>query len=230
MMGMIKDLLFRPDVFFADRMKWEENLKIPGLIVVIGGVISAAAAYVVSEPTNRILGQIPEVTGLSSALGVIEAIFAFIVFIILYWLIFGGIFYGISIVFSGKGGFKRILEYVGFGLVPVIIGSVISFLIALYYIPMVEIPVISSVSDPMAIQRAITQLMQDPAFSSYRIISSIISVIFLSWSANLWIFGMKHARNLTTKHAVITVLIPVVIYIVIILYMAFAGFPVPGGA
>jgi hypothetical protein len=229
MIGKIGDLLLSPDVFFVGRMKEEENLKLPGLIAVIGGIIYAATAYVVSETTNRILAQIPEASGIAPALGMIGAIFAFIFFIIFWWLIFGGFFYGISMVFSGKGSFKRILECVGFGLVPVIIGLVISFFIALYYIPMVEIPVISGVSDPMAIQRAITQLMQDPAFSSYRTISTIISSIFLLWSANLWIFGLKHARNLTVKHAAITVLVPVIIYIVIILITTFTGTQIFGG-
>jgi hypothetical protein len=228
MMGVIRDLLFCPDVFFERETQKPESLKLPGVIVVIGAILSAASAYIVSETTNRILEQIPEVSGMTSLLGVIGAIFAFIFFIIFWWLIFSGIFYGISMAFSGKGGFRRTLAYVGFGLVPVIIGLAISFFVALYYIPMVEIPVIGSISDPTAIQMAITQLMQDPAFSDYRLISAIISVIFMIWSANLWIFGLKHSRSLPLRQAAITVLVPVVIYIIVILSTTFGGIQIPG--
>jgi hypothetical protein len=229
MMGMIGDLLLRPDVFFAGRMKDPESLKLPGLVVVIGAIISAASAYVISVTTTRILEQIPEVAGMAPILGMIGAIFWFIFFIILWWLIFSGIFYGVSMAFSGNGSFRRTLEFIGFGLVPIIIGLTISLFLALYYIPMVEIPVIGSISDPTAVQQAITQLMQDPVFSDYRLISTIISVIFTLWSANLWIFGMKHARSLTVKHAAITVLVPVIIYIIIIIFTAFSGNQFPGG-
>jgi hypothetical protein len=229
MLGMMRDLLFRPDVFFEEETKKPESMKLPGLIVIIGAAISAGTAYIVSETTNRILEQIPEVSGMASLLGAIGAIFAFILFIILWWLIFSGIFYGISMAFSGKGGFKRTLANTGFGLVPVIIGLVISFFLALYYIPMVEIPVLGSISDPTAIQMAVTQLLQDPAFTTYRIISTIISIIFLLWSANLWIFGMKYARNLSVKHAALTVIVPVVIYLIIILVSTFSGIQIPGG-
>jgi hypothetical protein len=229
MMGSLGDLLFRPDSFFESETQKPESFKLPGIIVVIGAVISAVSAFIVSETTNQVLAQIPEISGMASLLGVIGAIFAFIFFIIFWWLIFSGIFYGISMAFSGKGDFKRTLETIGLGLVPVIIGLVISLFVALYYIPMVEIPVIGSISDPAAIQMAIAQLLQDPAFSSYRLISTIISVIFLLWSANLWIFGMKHARNLSVRHAAVTVLVPVIIYIIIILVSTIGGIQIPGG-
>ncbi len=33
------------------------------------------------------------------------------------------------------------------------------------------------------------------------------------WSANIWVFGLKHARNLSTKNALITVAIPMAVYV-----------------
>jgi hypothetical protein len=228
MIGKIGDLLLRPDFFFAGQMKEPESLRLPGLIAVIGGIIAAAAAYVISGTYSRMLS---ELTGaLAPLLGIFGAVSAFLGFIIIWWIIFSGVFYVISMAFAGKGTFKRTLEYIGFGLIPIIIGSAISLLISLYYIPLIEIPVISSVTDPTAIQEAMNQVLQDPVFREFTLISSIVSVIFLAWSANLWIFGMKHARSLTTKHAVIVVLVPVIIYIIYILFMAFGAFQIFGGA
>jgi len=230
MRGMIPELLLRPEVFFSDRMKEPESLKFPGLIVVIGAIIAAAGAYIISGMYAEMFAQVPEMGTMTSFFGVFGAISAFFMFIIIWWLIFSGVFFLISMAFSGSGTFRRTLEFTGYGLIPVIIGSVISVMISFYYLPMIELPVLNGISDPAVLQKVIGQILSDPAFREFTQISSIISVIFLAWSANLWIFGMKHARSVTLKHAAITVLVPVVIYGIYVLYMAFAGVAVLGGA
>lgn len=40
-------------------------------------------------------------------------------------------------------------------------------------------------------------------------IASILGIIFTLWSANIWIFGVKYARDLSLRNAVITVGIPI---------------------
>ena len=229
MAGQIGDLLLRPDAFFRRLVEEPENLKIPALIVIAGAIIYAVSTYLTSGITMKIFGNVPEMAGMAPILGIFGAVVAFFTFIILWWLIFSGAFYLISMAFSGSGVFKRTLQCSGYGLIPVIIGSLLSLLISLYYIPMIQVPVLTSVQDPAAIESAIQQLMQDTAFSELRMITSILSVIFVIWSANLWIFGMKNARSLPLKQAVITVIIPVVVYIIFILYMAVAGIPGLGG-
>jgi len=52
----------------------------------------------------------------------------------------------------------------------------------------IEVPVISGITDPAVIQEAISQMMEDLRFREFTQVSSLISVIFLVWSANLWIF------------------------------------------
>ena len=229
MAGKIGDLLLRPDAFFRRLVEEPENLKIPALIVIGGAIIYAVSTYFTSGLTMKIFDNVPEMASMAPILGIFGAIFAFFTFIILFWLIFSGAFYLISMAFSGSGEFKRTLQCSGYGLIPVIIGSLISLLISLYYIPMIQVPVLTNIQDPAAIEAAIQQLMQDTAFSELRLITSIISIIFLIWSANLWIFGLKHARNLPLKQAAIAVFIPVVVYIIFILYMAVAGIPGMGG-
>ena len=230
MRGMIPELLLRPDVFFSNRMKESESLKFPSIIVIIGAIIAAAGAYVISGIYAEMFAQVPEMGTMSSFFGIFGAVSAFFMFIIVWWLIFSGVFFLISMAFSGSGTFKRTLEFTGYGLIPVLIGSVISVIISLYYLPMIEVPILTGISDPAVLQKVMSQVMSDPAFREFTQVSSIISVIFLAWSANLWIFGMKHARSVTLKHAAITVLVPVVIYIIYVLYMAVAGAPILGGA
>jgi hypothetical protein len=46
---------------------------------------------------------------------------------------------------------------------------------------------------------------------------SLIGIIFLLWSANIWVYGLRYARGITLRHAVITVAIPVVVLILVTL-------------
>jgi hypothetical protein len=53
-------------------------------------------------------------------------------------------------------------------------------------------------------------------------IATILGLIFTLWSANIWIFGVKYARNLSLKNAVITVGIPIglsVLYTVLTVFI-----------
>ncbi len=166
---------------------------------------------------------------MASVMGAFSALSAFFAFLILWWIIFAGIFYLLSMAFAGNGMFRRTLEFTGYGLVPVIVGLIISAIVSLYYIPLVEVPVISNIQDPAAVQRFMSDILTDPAFREFTRISAVISVIFLAWSANLWIFGIRHARNLTVRNAIIVVLIRVVIFAIYTLYTAFVGMPFLGG-
>jgi hypothetical protein len=229
MKGMLTSLLLHPDTFFGERIQEREDLKIPGIIVITGAIIAAVGTYLLSGIYEG-LYMAAAGEGMASLMGIFGAISAFFVFILIWWVIFSGIFYLLSMAFAGNGTFRRTLEFAGYGLVPVIIGSVISVLISVYYLPMIEVPVISNIQDPAAVQSFMSGISEDPAFREFTQISAIISVIFLAWSANLWIFAIKHARALSFRNAIIVVLIPVAIFVIYTLYMAFSGTLFPGGS
>ena len=229
MKGMLPDLLLRPDIFFSERIQEPGDLKIPAIIVITGAIIAAVGSYLLSGLYEGLYTAAAG-EGMSSLLGIFGVVSGFFAFILIWWVIFSGIFYLLSMAFSGTGTFRRTLEFAGYGLVPVIIGSVISVLLSFYYLPMIEVPVISNIQDPAAVQRFMSAIVEDPAFREFTQLSGIISTIFLIWSANLWIFGIKHARGLSFRNAIIVVLVPVVIFAIYTLYMAFAGTPFSGGS
>jgi hypothetical protein len=228
MKGMLMSLLLHPDTFFGERIKEPEDLKIPGIIVIIGAIIAAVGSYLLSGLYEG-LYMAAAGEGMASLLGIFGVVSGFFAFIIIWWVIFSGIFYLLSMAFSGTGTFRRTLEFAGYGLVPVIIGSVISVLLSFYYLPMIEVPVISNIQDPAAVQRFMSGIVEDPAFMEFTQLSTIISIIFLTWSANLWIFGIRHARALSFRNAIVVVLGPVGIFAIYTLYMAFVGTPFSGG-
>jgi hypothetical protein len=49
-------------------------------------------------------------------------------------------------------------------------------------------------------------------------IISIISIVFLLWSANIWISGMRNARQLSERDSALCVGIPVILYILYSIY------------
>jgi hypothetical protein len=222
MMQDLIDILIKPDSFFEKRSKSEENLKIPFLFVAITGVIGAIYGYEVGSLTGRMFAGAG--AGMGQLISISSLVGAFIG-VLLFWLIGSAVFYLVSMAFKGNGTFNRTLESIGYGFIPQIIGSLITLMAALYYLPMVNVPVIKSITDPTLIQTAITHLMNDPAMLELTRISAVIGVIFILWSASIWVHGIKHARNLSLRDAAITILIPVLIYIIYTLFMTFVGFP-----
>lgn len=225
MMQNLTELILSPDTFFAGKMQSQEELRLPVVIVVISAIIGAITGYMVGELTARM------VSGLGTGMGQIvlaSSVAGAFLGVLFMWVIGAGILYLLSIAFKGNGGFKRTLEFTGWGFIPMIFSGIIGLLTALYYIPSVNVPVVRSFQDPVVIQNAVSHMMNDPAMLQFRQVSGIVSIIFILWSANIWIFGMKHARNLTTRNAAVVVLIPVLIYIATIIYSLFSGIPGTG--
>lgn len=211
------DILIRPGAFFKDAIVEKESLKIPGLIVLVLGIVSAVYGYLIGGLTGKMMtGLIPgmeSIIAISTILGALLGIFIF-------WVIWAGVFYIVSLVFKGNGTFNRTLEFVGYGYLPQIFGAILTLIVAMQYIPRVIVPQIATnaAEDPQLIQEAVNALMHDPAMMEMTQITSIISIVFLLWSANIWIFGLQHARKLSVRDAALCVGIPVVVYILYIIY------------
>ncbi len=211
------DILFRPDVFFEHAGTEKESLKIPALIILAGSIVAVAVGYQMGGLSAEMMAG--AMAGLDTVIYLSVAISAFIgVFVI--WLIAAGVFYLVSGYFKGQGSFNRVLEVVGYGYLPQIAGSLITLVAAFEYLPRVTVPILakSALEDPAAIEAATKALMHDPAMMEYTQVSSLIAIVFLLWSANIWIFGLKHARGLSMRDAAISVGVPVVLYVVYVIY------------
>jgi hypothetical protein len=211
------DILIRPGAFFQDAIAEKESLKIPGLIVLALGIVSAMYAYLIGGLTGKMMaGLIPGMESIIAISTILGALFG----IFIFWGIWAGVFYLISSLFKGKGTFKRSFEFIGYGYLPQIFGAILTVIVAIQYIPRVIVPEITTAAaqDPQLIQEAVKALMHDPAMMEMTQIISIISIVFLLWSANIWIFGMRNARQLSERDSALCVGIPVVVYILYIVY------------
>jgi hypothetical protein len=211
------EVLIKSRGFFQDAITEKENLKIPGLIVLALGIVSAVYAYLIGGLTGKMMaGLIPGMESIIAISTILGALFGVFVF----WVIWAGVFYLISSLFKGEGTFKRSLEFVGYGFLPQIFGAILTVIVALQYLPRVIVPRITSTAtqDPQLIQDAVKALMHDPAMMEMTQITTIISIVLLLWSANIWIFGMQHSRKLSPRDAALCVGIPVVAYILYMVY------------
>ena len=118
------------------------------------------------------------------------------------WFLCAGAFHTISIFFGGIGSFKRVFEFTGYGFIPKIPSAIFNAVILYILLP---------------------TLASSPRFAMYAI--AIISILLSLWSVAIWVFAVKHARNLSTQDALFTVVGGVVVGWLLLLFAALAFSP-----
>jgi hypothetical protein len=207
MVSSILLLFTDPDGFFRKDPKEWSGLALPALIVLVAGIIGAVSAYLVSMKLLQIFPEsLQSATGLVAVVGVVGAILG----IFFSWVAYTIVLHVISMIFMGKGTFAGTLAAVGYGFLPTVIGSLIDLLLFAYYLPTLQV---APVTDILDIQSATLALTHSPVFQMV----SLIGIIFLLWSANIWVYGLRYARGISLRHAAISVAIPVIVLIVVTL-------------
>ena len=205
------NVLTNPDRFFAELSAKDTNLKIPFAIVLVVAIIDAIDKVVmVSAITPTLPSDVAQFAGIFAVVIAIKAL----VYSFIDWFIYAGIFYVISTLFKGEGSFKRVLEFTGYGFIPTIITSVVASAATMTVLPIIG----TWFENPELMKQT---LMQNPVMH----VSAIISILLMLWSAYIWIFGIKHARYISTKHALITVGVPVGLYLIFVIITRFFIFP-----
>ena len=191
------NVLTNPDRFFAELSQRDVNLRTPFIIVLVSAILKAIYAMVVYGVMMSALPE--EIAAISYVLGVISASTNLITPFI-SWVLCAAVFYAISMLFKGEGSFNRVFEFVGYGFIPSIIASVVGIATTIIMAPVFGSPF----DNPELLQQTMMQHLssQDPAM----MVSTIIQILLVLWSVVIWVVGVKHARNLGTGHAIITVL------------------------
>ncbi len=213
----LTDILFRPDAFFGTLMSTKENLKVPALIVLAGSIVAAAYGYLIGGLTAKMMAS--SVPGIETII-TLSTIGGALIGTFIFWVLWAGIIYVLTLAFKGVGSFTRMLEIVGYGYLPQILGSIITLIAAMVYIPKITVPTLSSAAmqDPAVIEQTLKAFMHDPAMLELTQITTLVSIVFLLWSANIWIFGTIYGRRLSMRDAAVCVGFPVVVYV---LYMTY---------
>lgn len=211
------DILIRPDAFFSKAVTEKVNLKIPALIIMTGGIVAAMTGYLMGGLSAKMMAEV--MPGMDAIIS-LSATASALIMTFIFWFIVAGVFYLSSSLFKGEGSFNRVLEVVGYGYLPQIAGSIISVVAAIIYIPKITVPTLTkaALEDPAMIEQVTKSFMHDPAMMQLTQITTLVSIVFLLWSAHIWIFGMKHARGLSPRNAAICVGVPIVLYVLYLTY------------
>ena len=198
---MFWSLLTNPNEFFRSRVERAGLLR-PALVVAVVGAIGALAGALYVQKVQASLPSEAQAVGpillATTVLGGFLGSFV-------RWLVATVVFYLVSMVFDAQGEFATLLSFVGWGFVPSILATAVSAVVAFLVFSSVTFP-----TDPQQIQAFTRELRTRPEF----LVSSLLGVLFLLWSALLWVFAVKHGRDVTEREAVVTVAIPVAIGLV----------------
>ena len=184
-------LLFSPDRFFAERATRPVNLKTPFLIVCGLFLVEIVGNYDTITAYTRTL----ELADPSAYPIVYVGLAATALSPFLAWISYSAVFYGVSYLYRGRGTFLRTLVYVGYGCAPLIIGGLLH--LALFQI--ISLPVQDHFIPARVAAHATTVALIDAG----------IAIPVLLWCGFLWTAGMRHARSLSARQALVTVFVPV---------------------
>ncbi|MDP2216751.1 MAG: YIP1 family protein [Methanolobus sp.] len=195
------EVLTDPNGFFKRKNNEEIEFKTPLLIILLMAAVGAITAVIVMQ---NVIGGLPEEAAAFAGIGTVLAVVGAVIGTFVMWAVYSAIFYVISMLFNGEGSFKRVMEFVSYGFIPSIISSIISAIFTSRAYSNIDF------TDPMIADT----LLSDPTLR----IAGIVGIIFMLWSANIWIFALVHSRNLSVKNAAITVGVPILLYVLYTLY------------
>ncbi|MEA1865228.1 MAG: Yip1 family protein [Euryarchaeota archaeon] len=118
------------------------------------------------------------------------------------WFLNAGAFYAISIFLGGIGSFKRVFEFTGYGFI---------------------LQILSAIFNAILLYALLSTHGSPPQFMVYVI--DISGLLLLLWSVAIWVFAVKHARNLSTQDALFTIVGSVVVGGLLLLFTAFTFSP-----
>ena len=196
-------LLTDPDSFF-ERRRESPSLVKPAAVVTVVALVSVLGSYPVLQAT---LSALPAEAGpFVTAIQVFSAVFA-VVATFVVWLLYALAFHVVgSVAFDATGEFRTTLALVGWGYVPTIFGAIVGAVSNFVVFSGVSFP-----QDPQAVQAFVQQLQSRPEF----LVSGVVGIAFLLWSAFLWTFAVRHAESLGYREAALTVAGPVALALVL---------------
>ena len=198
------EVLTNPRGFFE---KLEDfSLKIPVFLVLLMTIPSAVMQWKIFDVMLRFLpAQVIPLKSLAPIFGLIWIVSSFLTGLVIL-LITAGIIHLISTFLGGEGGYGRSVVVIGYGLVPMVFVSYIQAVLFLYRF--------SQAGEFTSIQDLIAFIINRESLLS----SVIISAAGLAWSVSIWSIGISVVRNLEFKKALLSCLIPAVIYLGYTLY------------
>lgn len=196
----LMDILIDPDEFFRNEAENPDILR-PGLILVASSLVGVITPVIIM---NKIMTVVTD-TNTFITVGIVISVLTSFLSIYMVWIVYSLIFFIITIPLGGEGEFRDLFKLIGWGFIPYIFSGIVGATIS--YLAIQNTPFIAG-------EMTIVAYMGNVNNSQIMNISKASSTIFFAWSGFMWVFAVKHARNLNIRRSVITVGIPVLISII----------------
>jgi hypothetical protein len=203
-------LITNPDRFFSELKIEEISIRKPMVIVIALTAIVSIQQFLVM---TKIAEAFPSEVSRFLMVGAYTGIIGSFIGMFAVWLILAGVMHALSSLLDGNGSFRRTFEFTGYGYLPSLMGSLVTVPLSSYYVLNAKIPHITSF-DPETMKSIIPSLMPTELIYTNLMVNTAITL----WGLTIWVFAVKHARNLTTKNAFITALIPTTLFAVYQIY------------
>lgn len=197
-----KKLLINPDGWFESHRSI--NLWQPAVIVLLVGVINSIPGFMIANAMEFESQQ--GITESFLMAGQIVGVFFGIILMFTGWLVYAGIMHILSdFIERTDGEFRKTFYYVGWGYVPSVFSSLVSAAATWYTLNQL------AVNDLPA--EEFTSIVNSQPMME---VSLVLDFVFLLWGSMIWIFAVKHARNVTLRTATIAATIPVLFRISVV--------------
>lgn len=207
-------LITNPNEFFARLKEQEISLKVPVLIVVALAIITSVKQFLI---ISKMAQSLPPEMSKFFMIGAYTGVIGSFIGMFAIWLIFAAIMHALSSFLGGDGSFRRTFEFTGYGYLPSLIGSLITVSLSSYYVLHASVPNVDlSNVNPEAMRSVMLSIMPHELIYTNLMINLAVTL----WSLTIWIFAVKYARNLTTKNAFVTALIPTLLFALYQIYSA----------
>ena len=200
-------LIMNPDRFFEELKQRDVKIRIPLLIVLAIAVITSAYQYLLmSKLAQAFPAELAKFLMIGAYVGIVGSFIGMFA----VWVINAAIMHVISALFDGKGSFRRTFEFVGYGFLPSLIGSLITVSISAYFISQAHIPAIDvgQIQNKEVMKTLMLSIIPRDLLYSNLMINAAVTV----WSLTIWTFAIKHAREIPTKKAFVSALIPTAVF------------------
>jgi len=186
----IRALVLDPDKFYTAPI--EDHIRTSTVVVLLAAVLEASSlAY-----TFYLLMRATDIGGELGVVSITVLLGLMMFMIVAGWLLVSGAFFWISKLFDGQRNFRALAMYVAWGFAPQAFSSAYGVIVLAVLLRPAEIS--GSVGGSVT---GIAQVSSHPA----AVAGSVLSVACLIWTAFLWVFAVKHARELSLREATYTV-------------------------
>lgn len=205
--------LFDPNGFFRERPN--PSLRLPLVILTVTSIVfTVVYEGVLFGPWNMwtLLLAYPDLILINFAIGVLSGLISFG----FYWIGVAVFFYVISLVFEEASGFRRVFAYVGWSLLPNLLGIVLFGLVFMSLFPKGIIAAEGS--------HFFVEAFRAQAGVLLRAIQ-VGSVLLTVWVAYILVYALVHGRELSRREASIVVGVPLVLQYIIWFIFQYYYFP-----